>query len=40
LMLHSYRLKLIHPHTKEVFEVLSQIPERFQKIVDCSGLEL
>jgi tRNA pseudouridine32 synthase/23S rRNA pseudouridine746 synthase/23S rRNA pseudouridine1911/1915/1917 synthase len=30
LMLHAYRLQLIHPFTKETFTVESAIPERFQ----------
>lgn len=34
LMLHSYRLQLIHPFNKEVFTVESPVPERFHKVLD------
>lgn len=40
LMLHAYRLQLIHPFSKEVFTIESPLPERFQKIIDCQGLKL
>jgi tRNA pseudouridine32 synthase/23S rRNA pseudouridine746 synthase/23S rRNA pseudouridine1911/1915/1917 synthase len=38
LMLHSYRLQLIHPFTKEEFIVESKIPERFNTLIDCKAL--
>lgn len=40
LMLHSYRLQLIHPFNKEVFTLEAPIPERFHKIINCKDLEL
>lgn len=40
LMLHAYRLQLIHPFSKEVFTVESPIPERFHNVIDCHGLDL
>lgn len=40
LMLHAYRLQLIHPYSKEAFVIESTIPERFYKIIDCSNLDL
>lgn len=38
LMLHAYRLQLIHPFSKEEFVIESPVPERFQKITDCRGI--
>ncbi len=40
LMLHSYRLELIHPHSKKPFVAESAIPERFNKNVDCTNLKI
>lgn len=38
LMLHAYRLQLIHPFSQETFTVEVPLPERFQKLIDCTGL--
>ena len=39
LMLHAYRLNLIHPYSNETFEITSPIPLRFQKIIDLKDVE-
>ena len=38
LMLHAYNLQLIHPYSREVFSVQSEIPPRFHKVLDCTDL--
>lgn len=40
LMLHAYRLQLIHPFSRETFLIESPIPDRFYKLIDCSDLSL
>lgn len=40
LMLHAYRLTLIHPHSREVFNLESALPARFHKIISCHDLSL
>lgn len=40
LMLHSYRIQLIHPYSKETFVVEIPPPIRFQKLIDCQSLDL
>jgi len=40
LMLHAYRLTLIHPYSREVFTLESALPDRFHKIISCHDLSL
>lgn len=40
LMLHAYRLQLIHPFNKEILMAEALVPERFHKIIDCKDLDL
>lgn len=40
LMLHAYRLQLIHPFNRQKFLFESPIPDRFHNLTDCRDLNL
>lgn len=39
LMLHAYRLQLIHPFSKKIIMAESPVPERFHKVLDCRDIK-
>lgn len=39
IMLHSYSLEITHPFKKERIKFIANIPERFIKLIDCSGIQ-